>query len=304
MWPTCGSGESLPEAPSIRSYLYAPGSNPAVMDKALGAGADAVVLDLEDAVAPSAKQTARREVAALISSRAAGPPEAELHVRINRGPAGPDRDDLAAVTLPGLTGLRVPKVGAAEELHQLAGWLDELEAAAGMVQGAVRVYPVFETAAAVLAAREIAAAPRVARLAFGGTDFLADIGAPGAVDGPATLAARGALVLASRAAGIAAPVDTVYTNIDDNEGLMRGARFARELGFFGKSIIHPRQIAPVHEVFTPSEGDLAAARRVLAQAERAAERGEGASAIDGELVDPAVVARARRVLELAGESRA
>ena len=162
-----------------------------------------------------------------------------------------------------------------------------------MAQGAVRVYPVFETAAAVLAAREIAAAPRVARLAFGGTDFLADIGAPGAVDGPATLAARGALVLASSAAGIAAPVDTVYTNIDDGEGLVRGARFARELGFFGKSIIHPRQIAPVHEVFTPSEGDLAAARRVLAHAEHAAERGEGASAIDGELVDPAVVARAR-----------
>lgn len=289
----------MPEAPSIRSYLYAPGSNPEVMEKALAAGADAVVLDLEDAVAPSAKEAARREVAALISSRAASPPEAELHVRINRGVDGPDRDDLAAVTLPGLSGLRVPKVGAPEELHALAGWLDDLEAAAGMVQGTVRVYPMLETAAAVLAAREIAAAPRVARLAFGGTDFLADIGAPGALDGPATLAARGALVLASSAAAIAAPIDTVYPDTRDREGLVRGARFARELGFFGKSIIHPRQIEPVHEVFTPSDADVAAAERILAHGEQT----RGASAIDGQLVDPAVVARARRVLDLAGKPR-
>jgi citrate lyase subunit beta/citryl-CoA lyase len=236
-------------------------------------------------------------VAELIARYATGSGD-ELHVRVNRGPDGPDRDDVAAVTLPGLTGLRVPKVGGAEELYTLAGWLDELEAAAGMPSGTVRVYPAFETAAAVLAAPEIAAAPRVARLIFGGSDFLADIGAPGAVDGPATLAARGALVLTSAAARIAAPVDTVYTNLDDTDGLIRGARFARELGFFGKSVIHPRQITPVHDVFTPSESDLEAARRVLAHAEQA----PGASAMEGQLVDPAVVARARRVLEMAGES--
>jgi len=294
----------LPEPPGIRSYLYAPGSRPDVMEKALKAGADAVILDLEDAVAPSAKDSARQEAAALIA-RSGSRQEVELHVRVNRGPDGPDRDDVAAVTLPGLAGIRVPKVrAAADELHALASWLDELEERAGMPPGTVRVYPTIESAAAVLAARELATAPRVARLAFGAADFLADIGASGAAHGPATLAARGALVLESRAAGIAAPVDSVHTDIADLEGLVRGARLARELGFFGKSIIHPRQIAPVHEVFTPSADEVAAARRVVSEAERAAERGVGGSVVDGEFVDPAVVARARRVLEMAGESHA
>ena len=302
MWRGCASGGSLPEAPAIRSYLYAPGSRPDVMEKALTAGADAVILDLEDAVAPSAKEAARREVAALIA-RSGTRQGFELHVRVNRGPEGPDRDDLGAVTLPGLTGIRVPKAGAAGDLHALAGWLDELEERAGIAQGTVRVYPTIESAAAVLAARELAAAPRVARLAFGATDFLADIGAPGTADGPGTLAARGALVLESRAAGIAAPVDSVHTDLNDVEGLVRGARLAREIGFFGKSIIHPRQIAPVHEVFTPSADDVAAARRVVARAARAAQHGVAASAVDGEFVDPAVVARARRVLEISGESQ-
>src|SRR5581483_8934011 len=118
-WPSCASGGSLPEAPSIRSYLYAPGSRPDVMEKALKAGADAVILDLEDSVAPSAKEAARQQVAALIA-RSGSRQEVELHVRVNRGPDGLDRDDLAAVTLPGVTGLRVPKAGAAEELHVLA----------------------------------------------------------------------------------------------------------------------------------------------------------------------------------------
>jgi citrate lyase subunit beta / citryl-CoA lyase len=291
----------LPEPPLIRSYLYAPGSNPAVMEKAVRAGADAVIFDLEDSVAIGAKSAARAEVGAMVGrvSGAAGSPE--VHVRVNRGPDGVDRDDVAAVVRPGLSGLRVPKVGAASELHSLAALLDDLEARAGMPPGTVRVYPVIETAAAVLCAGELAAAPRVARLGFGATDFLADIGAPGAGDGPGTLVARSSIVLASRAAGIGAPVDSVYTQIDDEAGLIRAARFGRELGFFGKSVIHPRQIAPVHEVFTPTENELAAARAVLAQAEKDAGEGVGASALDGGMVDPAVVARARRVLELAPE---
>jgi citrate lyase subunit beta / citryl-CoA lyase len=280
----------LPEIPVIRSHLYVPGSDRAMMEKALRAGADAVVLDLEDAVAPEAKAAARRDVAAVI---AGGSPECELHVRVNRGP---DLDDVAAVTRPGLTGLRVPKVGPPQELHALAAALDELEARAGMAPGTVLLYPIVETAAAVLDARELAAAPRVARLAFGATDFLADIAAPGAADGPGTLAARGMLVLASRAAGIGAPIDSVHTQIEDEEGLVRGARAARELGFFGKSIIHPRQIAPVHAVFTPSADELAEARRVVEHAEDAG----AASALDGQFVDPAVVARARRLLEISG----
>ncbi|HJS92611.1 MAG TPA: aldolase/citrate lyase family protein, partial [Solirubrobacteraceae bacterium] len=171
----------MPEPPPlIRSYLYAPGSNPAVMEKAVRAGADAVIFDLEDSVAVSDKSAARDEVAAMIARVSGDAGSLEVLVRVNRGPDGVSGDDVAAVVRPGLTGLRVPKVGSAAELDALAGLLDDLEARAGMPPGAVRIYPVIETAAAVLCVGELAAAPRVARLGFGATDFLADIGAPGA----------------------------------------------------------------------------------------------------------------------------
>jgi citrate lyase subunit beta/citryl-CoA lyase len=287
----------MPEPPPIRSYLYAPGSNPRVMEKALSAGADAVILDLEDSVAPEDKLAARGQVGAVIArvgaSGAGG--LAELHVRVNHGPDGPDLDDVAAVTGPGLTGIRLPKIGSAAEVRAVADALDSLEDIGGMVPGTVRLYLSIETGAAALAAAELAAAPRVARLVFGATDFLADIGSPGTTDGPATALARGMLVLASRAAGIGAPVDCVHTTLDDEHGLRRGARAARELGFFGKSVIHPRQIPAVHAVFTPSDEEVSAARRVLAHAEA---HGAGATRLDGELIDAAVVARARRLVAM------
>lgn len=286
----------MSEPPPIRSYLYAPGSNPRVMEKALAAGADAVILDLEDSVAPEDKLAARGQVAAVIAgigANSAAP--AELHVRVNHGNDGPDLDDVAAVVAPGLSGLRLPKVGSAGEVRAVADALDSLEDIGGMAPGTVRLYLSIETAAAALAATELAAAPRVARLVFGATDFLADIGSPGTVDGPATALARGMLVLASRAAGIGAPVDCVYTALADADGLRRGARAARELGFFGKSVIHPRQIPVVHDVFTPSAAELDDARRVLAHAEA---HGAGATRLDGELIDAAVVARARRLVAM------
>lgn len=285
------------ELPPIRSYLYAPGSNPRVMEKALAAGADAVILDLEDSVAPADKLAARGQVAAVITD-GGGP--AELHVRVNHGDDGPDLDDVAAVTAPGLTGIRLPKIGSAAEVRAVADALDSLEDIGGMAPGTVRLYLSIETAAAALAVAELAAAPRVARLVFGATDFLADIGSPGTTDGPATALARGMLVLASRAAGIGAPVDCVHTSLDDEEGLRRGAEAARELGFFGKSVIHPRQIPAVHEVFTPSDEELSAARRVLAHADA---HGAGATQLDGRLIDAAVVARARRLVAMSGPGR-
>lgn len=267
------------------------------MEKALAAGADAVILDLEDSVVPEDKLAARGAVAAVIAAVGASgsTAPAELHVRVNHHDGGPDLDDVAAVVGPGLTGLRLPKTASAGEVRAVADALDSLEDIEGMAPGTVRLYLSIETAAAALAAAELAAAPRVARLVFGATDFLADIGSPGTVDGPATALARGMLVLASRAAGIAAPIDCVHTALDDEEGLRRGALAARELGFFGKSVIHPRQIAVVHDVFSPGDAELARARRVLAHAEA---HGAGATRLDGELIDAAVVARARRLVAM------
>ncbi|MGH2856390.1 MAG: HpcH/HpaI aldolase/citrate lyase family protein [Solirubrobacteraceae bacterium] len=287
------------EPPSIRSYLYAPGSNPRVMEKALAAGADAVILDLEDSVSPEDKLVARAQVAALIEAARDG---RELHVRVNGGSRGADLDDLAAVTAPGLTGVRLPKVGSADEVRAVAAALDGLEREACMAPGTVRLYLSIETAAAAVRVAELAAAsPRVARLVFGATDFLADIGCSGATDGPATQTARGLLVLASRAAGIGAPIDCVHTALDDEDGLRRSAEGARELGFFGKSVIHPRQIATVHEVFTPRAAELDRARRVLAHVQA---HGAGATQLDGQMIDAAVIARAQRLIAMAEPSRA
>ena len=283
----------MPEIALLRSYLYAPGARPDVMAKALAAGADAVILDLEDAVAPADKDAARSVVAAFLAAHAGDAP-CPMHVRINRGSG----DDLAAVAGPGLAAVRVPKAESGEEIAAVAAMLDSLEAAAGIAPGEVAIYPIVESAAGVAAARELAAAPRVARLCFGATDFLADIGAPGDPDGPATLLARETLVLQSRVASIGSPVDSVHPALDDESGLRASAEAGRALGFIGKSVIHPRQLAVVHEVFTPSDSELERARRVLAA------DGRGATALDGELVDPAVVARARATLALAGRGGA
>jgi citrate lyase subunit beta/citryl-CoA lyase len=283
----------LPE-PLHRSYLYAPGSRPELMEKALSAGADVVIFDLEDAVAPTDKITAREAVSALL--RRLGPDTpCPVQVRVNRGPEGISADDVDAVIGPALSAIRVPKAVSADELQDLSQRLTVLEHAAGLEAGAIGVAPIVESAAGVAAARQLAGAPRVRRLSFGATDFLADIASPGDPAGPATLLARGQLVLASRVAGIGAPVDSVHTHVDDEAGLRASATAARELGFFGKSVIHPRQIATVHDVFTPSAAELERARRIITRAATDA----GASSLDGELVDPAVVGRARAILALA-----
>jgi citrate lyase subunit beta / citryl-CoA lyase len=285
-----------PSVASLRSYLYAPGSSARLLERVLHAGADAAVLDLEDAVPAGEKAAARTLVARRIEADAPDAP-CEVHVRVNRAGAGYDADDLAAAVQPGLAALRLPKAEDPDVLRALDERLAVLEAGAGLAEGAVALYPIIESARGVWAAHALASASRrVARLAFGATDYLADIAATGAPDGPATWHARGHLVLASRVAGVAAPVDSVHTGVRDLDGLRTSARSARELGFFGKSIIHPAQVVPVHEVFTPTAAERDRAGRVL-EALAAAERdGSAALVVDGEFVDAAVAARARHLL--------
>lgn len=280
----------MPEPPALRSYLYAPGSNPRILAKVLDAGADAVVLDLEDAVAPADKATARAAVARLVAERGAGAP-CQVHVRVNRDL----REDLRAVVVPGLAGVRLPKVESAADVRAADELLSELEGRAGVAAGSVALYPTVETAVGVLAARELAgASPRVARLGFGALDFMADLGLPGSVGGPAANDARSRLVLASRAAGVGAPADGVYPGLDDPEGLRRACASARDLGCFGKSALHPRQLAAIHQVFTPSAEEVGYAERLLQ-----AIGGNATGMVDGQFVDAPVVARARALLALA-----
>jgi citrate lyase subunit beta / citryl-CoA lyase len=279
-----------------RSYLYAPGSSARVMRKALEAGADAVILDLEDAVAPESKAAARAEVAALLAE--VTDPVPDVHVRINRAGNGYLEADLQAVVGPSLAALRLPKAESPEAIAAVAAALDELERARGLPPGRIRLYPTVESALGAVSVGALAtASPRVVRLAIGVADLLADLGATGD-DDLATLHVRSELVLRSRASGIGPPIDSVHTDLADVDGLRAGARRARSLGFHGKSVIHPRQLDAVHAVFTPTPEELARAEGIVAAMEAAECAGRGAVAIDGQFLDAAIVARARALLSL------
>lgn len=284
-----------------RSYLYAPGASPRVMSKALAAGADAVILDLEDSVATDAKDAARREVAAVLERWTAEAPAdggPDVHVRINRSGDGYLDLDLDAVVRPGLAALRLPKAETPEAVVAVDQQLEALEADRGLAAGTVRLYLTIESALGAVALAELAtASPRIVRFAIGATDLLADLGASGD-DHLATLHVRSELVLRSRAARLQPPIDSVHTLFDDPVGLRDGAERARALGFYGKSVIHPRQLAIVHDVFTPTAAERERAQRIVAALEEAERAGEAAISVDGTFVDPAVAARARAILSL------
>ena len=261
-----------------RSYLFAPGHNEKLLTRVFEAGADAVMLDLEDAVPPQAKVRARALVVDALADRVAW-------VRINAVGTDLAAADLAAIA--GLAaGLRIPKVESADDVR----WVRERAPGTPLICA-------IETARGILAAADIAAAPGVRHLSLGGVDLRRDLGAS---DGNLqTLYARSHVVVASRAAGLAPPIDSVYARLDDDAGLREQAAFARSLGFFGKSAIHPRQLDVLHDVFTPAAEELEWARAVL-DAFRASE-GDAVKLEDGEFVDLPVAERARRLLELAHE---
>jgi citrate lyase subunit beta / citryl-CoA lyase len=260
---------------SGRSYLFVLGNRPDRFEKARSAGADAVILDLEDVV-PSEKKTETCEaVSAWLS------PERPAYVRVN-GTATPwFWDDLEAVARPGLAGVVLPKAEDPDEISEVTSRLPE-EAS---------VLPLLETAAGVWDARALAEAHRVERLAFGSIDFRLDAG----IDGEAEelLYARSRLILASRVAGILPPLDGVTAALDDPDRLAEDVDHARRLGFGGKLCIHPEQIEAVNRGFVPSEAEALWARRVLEAAGAAAME---AVRFEGEMIDRPVIERARGIL--------
>ena len=263
-----------------RSYLFAPGHNAKLLQKVFTAGADAVILDLEDGVPADMKDRARAMVADTVREHAA-------LVRVNPPHSPEGAADVDAVA-PYAAAIRIPKCESPDDVAWVA------QRAPG-----VPLVPAIETARGVLAAQEIAAAPAVAHMSIGGLDLLRDLYAG---DGNMPmLYVRSHLVVVSRAAGLPPPVDSVYPLIDDDAGLRSEAQFVRSLGFAAKSAIHPRQIPILHEVFAPSLRDLEWAREVLAAFEAA---GGGATRLpDGEFVDLPVAQRAQRMLDIAARPR-
>lgn len=260
-----------------RSYLFAPGHNAKLLAKVFTAGADAVMLDLEDAVPPEAKATARAMVTQALVDHPAW-------VRVNAARSDWCAADLDAVAEPA-HGIRIPKVESAEDVR----WVTDRAPGRPIICA-------IESARGVLAAQEIASVPGVKHLAMGGVDLQRDLSTTGG--NLQTLYVRSHLVLASRAAGLEPPIDSVYPRLDDPAGLREQAEFAHSLGFFGKSAIHPGQLPVLHEVFTPTSDDITWAQTVL----DAFEAAEGAALRlpSGEFVDLPVADRARRVLQIAG----
>lgn len=259
-----------------RSYLFAPGHNGKLVERVFQAGADAVMLDLEDAVPPDSKQRAREMVAEALADRTGW-------VRVNAPRTPMCAADLEAVGQRA-AGLRIPKVESADDVQ----WVAERAPGTPLICA-------IESARGVLAAAEIARVPGMRHLSMGGVDLQQDLSA--GHGNLQTLYVRSHLVVASRAAGIAPPIDSVYPRLDDEAGLREQAEFARSVGFFGKSAIHPRQLAILHEVFTPSANEVAWARDVVAAFEASA--GEAFQLPSGEFVDLPVAERARRMLEIA-----
>jgi citrate lyase subunit beta/citryl-CoA lyase len=280
----------------LRSLLFVPGDSERKFAKAQGAAADALILDLEDSVAPSEKPRARAHVAALIATPA---PRPLLFVRINALDTGLALGDLAAVVKPGLDAIMLPKALGAADIERVGHYLDALETAAGMAPGVVKICPVAtETPRALFALASYAPHPRLAALTWGGEDLAAALGATANRDaaGAWTFPYEIARVHALFAAGAAeaTPIDTIHADFRDLAGLEADCRRSRRDGFLGRMAIHPDQVAVINACYTPSEAEIAHARRIVAAFEAAPDA--GALGIDGKMVDIPHLKAARKLL--------
>jgi citrate lyase subunit beta/citryl-CoA lyase len=300
----------MAEKKILRSWMFVPGDRRRMIEKSLGLPVDAIMMDIEDGVAPAEKETARRQIAASLDQVAARQTTDSSFrtparfVRINA--VGHERmhDDLAAIVRPGLDGLVLPKIETPDQINIVGGILDARETHLGIAPRSLRLLAAIETPRGMFNALAVAgASPRVLGLMFGAEDFSRELSLPLQREGEARdlIYARSALVMAAAAAHVQS-IDGVWTDLQDPEGLHKFSLQSRRLGFSGMSLIHPSQIDAVNAAFTPTPSELEYARRVLQAFDEARARGEGAVAFGGQLLDYPIVDRARQTVELA-ESR-
>jgi len=279
----------------LRSVLFAPGNHARRVEKVFDSGADAIVLDLEDAVAIAEKVATRQVVVAALQARR---PRACLgYVRVNAVDTPYCYGDIDAVVHEGVDGIMFPKVESAAHLFAADWMISNLEKERGLEPGSIDLLPIVETGVGVSRVEEIAASgTRVKRLCFGAGDYTGDmnmIWTPGESE---LMDARARIVLASRAAGIEQPIDSVFIDLDDPDSFEASAQRALSMGFQGKLCIHPKQVEPSNRTFTPSAEQIARAEKYI-QAFRAAEaEGSASIQVDGYFVDYPIVERAERLL--------
>jgi len=277
----------------MRSMLFVPGNNPSMVQNAAVFGSDAVILDLEDAVSPQEKDTARFLVVEALKT--VDYHKCGIVVRINPLEYG-GGDDIAAVVPAAPDALLVPKVQSADDVHAVVALVAAHEAPG---QPAVKIIALIETPRGLAEAYSIARADkRVIALALGAEDYTTALGAKRTREGMEIFSARTSLLNAAAAAEIPA-IDTPYTDINDEEGFRKDLSLAKQLGFKGKLSIHPRQIEIIHEVLSPTKEEIRWAERVVAVIRQAEQEGSGAVALDGKMIDVPVVLRAKQVLKMA-----
>ena len=284
----------------IRTALFVPGNRPDRVDKAVKRGADAVIIDLEDAVALTEKETSRSKVRDKVLEHA----ERKIIVRVNSLDSPFFEGDLAEVITGNLSCLMVPKVESAAHVREINENLLKVEKEKGIEQGAVSIIPLIESAGAVQnifrIATEKTEPSRIYCVAFGAADYTLDMGIEITREGAELSYPRSRIAVASRAAGIESPLDTPFMmDLKDMEALKVDAGRAKQLGFQGKLCIHPNQIEPCHAIFSPAREEILYAERVVQVFEEAEREGSAAIQLDGKFIDYPVVERARRILKVA-----
>lgn len=287
--------------PSLRSLLFVPGNRADMLDKALGFATDAYMPDMEDSVPDGQKKRARETIEShLPILTQAGP---LVIPRVNSIQTGLMNDDLASVVGPYIYGVSVGKVNSPNDVQQIAGILNSLEARAGIEQGLTKLIVWIESALAIVNAYNICvASQRVVAAAFGAEDLTNDMAIERTVKGSEITYARNAISIAAKAAGILA-LDTPYFGLNDADGLKQDTAAARGCGFDGKFAIHPEQLEIINKAFGPSAAEVNNAKAVVAAFEKAERVGKGAISLDHKVIDAPVVKRARKLLKLARSRR-
>ena len=282
--------------------LYIPGNNPAMLLHGSVYGADSLLLDLEDAVALNQKDAARNLIQQMIKHIDYG--KTEVCVRINHLDTPFGLEDLKAIVPLQPDAIRYPKTETVEELQRLLTLVEQIEDEHGLPHDQMTIHIMIETALGVQNVFDIAKySKRVDAITIGGQDLTADMNIKSSKNSSGIDLARKMIVMAAKANRIDA-IDTVYADIDDVEGLKQETEFIRQIGFSGKAVINPRQIDPIHEIYTPTDDEIRKAYRVVKEFNKNDAKGIGVFAIDGKMVDAPVVTRARYVLELAGVDHA
>jgi len=283
-----------------RTMMYVPGNNPANIMGAHLYGADSIMFDLEDSVSIREKDSARFLVYYALKKLDFG--NTETVVRINGIDTPFGRKDLEAIVRAKPDVIRIPKTERAEDVLKVESIIAEIEEKAGMEVGTVKLMAAIESPLGVINAFEIAkSSKRLIGIALGAEDFVTSMKTERSKDGLELLMARSHVLMAARAANIYA-LDTVFSDINDDEGFIKEVKLIKQLGFDGKSVIHPRQIGLVHMVYTPTEKEINYSLRVVDAIKEADRKSSGVIALDGKMIDAPIVERAYRVLELAKAS--